>query len=164
MTLHNSLWTSHCLVNTSLIKVLKVLQVFLTKRINNISSPNRYLIWVLFYSQMILVQLIKWWFFTDKRQNMELLITISWFNYYFKVHSLILISLSAAIICTTGRTQDDFDVQGTGDRLVLQDGSDLTTMPETEEDAGETVWTKGKCLPTMGRFVLLRSISYNFEI
>ena len=65
--------------------------------------------------------------------------------------------LLVAIICTTGRTQDDFDAQGTGDRLVLQDGSDLTTMPATEGDAGDTVWTNGQCFFTMGQFVFSSS-------
>ncbi len=55
------------------------------------------------------------------------------------------------IICTTGRSQEDFDRDGTGDRLVLQNGRDeLTDMPLAQDDVGSTVWTLGKCFPSMG--------------
>ena len=56
----------------------------------------------------------------------------------------------AAIICTTGRTQEDFDEQGTGDRVVLQNGDALTTIPPTESDVADTDWTNGQCFFSMG--------------
>jgi len=58
------------------------------------------------------------------------------------------------IICTTGRTADQFNSQGTGDRLVIQNGTNALTsginIPLTVAEVSSTQWTKGKCFWTMG--------------
>jgi len=60
------------------------------------------------------------------------------------------------IICTTGRSAADYAAQGTGDRLVIQNGTDATnaasslTIPMTEDGVSTTSWTKGYCFWTMG--------------
>lgn len=56
------------------------------------------------------------------------------------------------LICTTGRTQDDFDNDGTGDRLVFQAGEgNYLAAPLTEQEAidGDT-WYKHWCFVNMG--------------
>ena len=65
------------------------------------------------------------------------------------------------VICTTGRSQADYDREGTGDRLVLQFGSDLMTIPATEREANTTMWSYGKCFGGMGKeqcFILINYI------
>jgi charged multivesicular body protein 7 len=58
------------------------------------------------------------------------------------------------IICTTGRTADQYVSQGTGDRLVIQNGTNALTdgfvVPLVQTDADSTKWTKGHCFWTMG--------------
>merc|ERR1712150_420440 len=39
---------------------------------------------------------------------------------------------------------------GTGDRIVIQNGAELLTLPYFESDIGSTDWTRGKCFPDMG--------------
>jgi hypothetical protein len=61
-----------------------------------------------------------------------------------------------SIICTTGRTLKQYQSQGTGDRLVIQNGTDtsvaanLLTIPPTQTEIDQSLWTKGKCFWTMG--------------
>ena len=43
------------------------------------------------------------------------------------------------LICGSGRTQDQFDTQGTGDRLLFQTGPTLTVAPMTAEEAKKEV-------------------------
>jgi hypothetical protein len=56
-------------------------------------------------------------------------------------------------ICT-GRSSSDFNNQGTGTGLWLQNGTNPETMsiniPRKEGDIGTTRWTKGKCTWAMG--------------
>jgi len=59
-----------------------------------------------------------------------------------------------AIVCT-GRTPNQYQQQGTGDRLLLQIGQTATTanmlnIPMQESDIGTTSWTLGHCFVTMG--------------
>ena len=79
-------------------------------------------------------------------------------SFQFFTHSIVSIFThsiwDAATICTTGGTKETFETQGTGDRLVLQ-VNDTLEMPAEETNLTKTVWTKGKCLPTMGKLVLL---------
>jgi charged multivesicular body protein 7 len=59
-----------------------------------------------------------------------------------------------SIICTTGRTSDQYASQGTGDRLVIQNGTDAIKnqlpVPLTQDGADASTWTKGHCFWTMG--------------
>ncbi|KAL3864991.1 hypothetical protein ACJMK2_006630 [Sinanodonta woodiana] len=58
-----------------------------------------------------------------------------------------------ATICTTGRSQSDFNTHGTGEHLYIQNGThpnDVITVPTREADVASTRWTKGKCFPSMG--------------
>jgi charged multivesicular body protein 7 len=60
------------------------------------------------------------------------------------------------IICATGRTQAQFDQEGTGTDLKLQVGAnpekDLTVIPHKESDIKtSSLWGNGKCLPSMGQ-------------
>jgi charged multivesicular body protein 7 len=58
-----------------------------------------------------------------------------------------------AIICKGGRTPDQYQQQGTGDRLLLQIGQtmkDMLVIPMQESDIGTTSWTLGHCFITMG--------------
>jgi len=59
-----------------------------------------------------------------------------------------------SIICTKGRTPDEFASQGTGTNLYLQttDNPEASTIqPHQQKDIGSTKWTEGKCFPTMGK-------------
>jgi charged multivesicular body protein 7 len=57
-------------------------------------------------------------------------------------------------ICTTGRTKDDLEKQGTGTGLWLQHGpnslTDCVNIPLKEDDIKKTKWGNGKCFKTMG--------------
>jgi charged multivesicular body protein 7 len=57
-------------------------------------------------------------------------------------------------ICTTGRTNDDFNNQGTGNALYFQNGTNPITnsipIPLAVGDMGATQWTEGKCFWSMG--------------
>ncbi|GFO13113.1 hypothetical protein PoB_003961800 [Plakobranchus ocellatus] len=56
-------------------------------------------------------------------------------------------------ICTVGRVQTEFDLEGTGDNLWLQTGmypSNVTLIPKQQSQIG-TPWVEGKCFPTMGK-------------
>jgi len=59
-----------------------------------------------------------------------------------------------SIICTTGRTADQFAQSGTGDRLMIQNGSNPLTdswrVPTIQTEMDKTLWHRGKCLWTMG--------------
>jgi len=59
-----------------------------------------------------------------------------------------------SIICTTGRTAAQFALQGTGDRLVIMNGTwpdnAMANIPMSETLAEGSIWTKGKCFWTMG--------------
>ncbi|XP_045207827.2 uncharacterized protein LOC123559791 [Mercenaria mercenaria] len=58
-----------------------------------------------------------------------------------------------AKICE-GRTAMEFALEGTGTELLLQSGpnpiSDYVTIPYTQEDVNNTMWTEGQCFQTMG--------------
>lgn len=58
------------------------------------------------------------------------------------------------LICTSGRTKEQLEKEGTGTGLWLQTGSDpledLMSIPLTEEAAKQTAWKLGKCFYTMG--------------
>ncbi|KAK3599387.1 hypothetical protein CHS0354_036398 [Potamilus streckersoni] len=58
-----------------------------------------------------------------------------------------------ATICTSGRSQSDFNTHGTGEHLYIQNGThptDVITVPTHETEVAATRWTKGKCFPSMG--------------
>ncbi len=53
-------------------------------------------------------------------------------------------------ICSEGRSESAYEKQGTGDRIVLQNGEELLTLPDTADEAAENTWNKGKCMDGMG--------------
>jgi len=56
-------------------------------------------------------------------------------------------------ICSTGRSQTQWDRDGTGDGLYIQNGTIPTQsmkIPATESEMTNTRWTKGKCFYSMG--------------
>ncbi|KAK7110152.1 uncharacterized protein [Littorina saxatilis] len=57
-------------------------------------------------------------------------------------------------ICKYGRTEDEFNIYGTGTGLYIQNGSDPLTqsirIPSTQSEISETKWTKGWCFLFMG--------------
>ncbi|KAL5022531.1 hypothetical protein ScPMuIL_001686 [Solemya velum] len=59
-----------------------------------------------------------------------------------------------SIICTTGRTQQEFNSDGTGTNLYIQTGTnpetDYMIIPRDEKDLDGTLWNKGGCFPVMG--------------
>ncbi|XP_013401824.1 uncharacterized protein LOC106167568 [Lingula anatina] len=59
-----------------------------------------------------------------------------------------------ATICSTGRTEAEFNQQGTGTGLYIQTGpnpaSDYITIPLKESEVQGTKWTLGKCFYGMG--------------
>ena len=60
-----------------------------------------------------------------------------------------------SVICGSGRSQAEFDVEGTGNRLLFQNGpssSDVITAPMTLEDAdADGFWFQHYCFLNMGR-------------
>jgi len=59
-----------------------------------------------------------------------------------------------SIICTKGRTDDEFASQGTGTNLYLQKTAkpeDSTLIPHQETGMAGTKWTEGKCFVSMGK-------------
>jgi hypothetical protein len=58
------------------------------------------------------------------------------------------------IICNGGRNASEFDTQGTGTGLWIQNGPNpvahTITIPQTVADADASKWTKGACFFTMG--------------
>ncbi|XP_078587700.1 uncharacterized protein LOC144868873 [Branchiostoma floridae x Branchiostoma japonicum] len=59
-----------------------------------------------------------------------------------------------AIVCTTGRTEEEFDQHGTGTDLYIQNGTTPAMhikIPKSESGLTDTAWTKGGCFYTMGR-------------
>lgn len=74
------------------------------------------------------------------------ILQILFYNFDMQIH--------LGIICNGGRSQADFNRQGTGDRLVLKSGSQLITIPMRQSDIGSTMWTEGKCFVSMGRYNL----------
>ena len=70
-----------------------------------------------------------------------------------------------AKICSTGRTQQEFEDEGTGTGLIVQTGqtpSDLMIIPRDEEQLQEdTLYEQGHCVSTMGKgsfLILLRTL------
>ena len=62
-----------------------------------------------------------------------------------------------AKICSTGRTQQEFEDEGTGTGLIVQTGqtpSSLLTIPREAEQATEnTPYEQGLCVTGMGGFL-----------
>ncbi|KAG8193806.1 hypothetical protein JTE90_029540 [Oedothorax gibbosus] len=58
------------------------------------------------------------------------------------------------IICNGGRTKEQYEEQGIGTELHLQNGSDpirnSVEVPLYEKDLEDTHWVKGRCFRTMG--------------
>jgi hypothetical protein len=56
-------------------------------------------------------------------------------------------------ICTTGRTAEQFALEGTGSNLYIQNSTvpELSTVvPSRIEGTATTLWTRAKCFPVMG--------------
>ena len=56
-------------------------------------------------------------------------------------------------ICTVGRTQEEFEVEGTGTDLWLQTGttpSEVTLIPKEQKNLNGTKWVENKCVYSMG--------------
>jgi len=67
-----------------------------------------------------------------------------------------------AIICSGGRTAEEFEIQGVGDRLAIQVGETaemVYTIPMTESEVDTEMWFVHKCLAGMGRHI----IGYNYQ-
>ena len=64
--------------------------------------------------------------------------------------------IPTAKICSTGRTQQEFEDEGTGTELIIQTGqtpSSLLTIPREAEQATEnTPYEQGLCVTGMGGF------------
>ena len=64
-----------------------------------------------------------------------------------------------AKICSTGRTQQEFEDEGTGTGLIVQTGqtpSDLMIIPRDEEQLQEgNLYEQGYCVSTMGKGLFL---------
>ncbi|KAL8606084.1 hypothetical protein ACOMHN_044420 [Nucella lapillus] len=62
--------------------------------------------------------------------------------------------LDPAHICTVGRSASQYSVEGTGNALYIQNGSDPVTqsirVPSTQSAVSGTGWTLGHCFPAMG--------------
>nr|AGI41318.1 hypothetical protein [Cerebratulus lacteus] len=58
-------------------------------------------------------------------------------------------------ICSVGRSQSQYDSEGTGSNLYLQQGpnpvTDSVLVPRLEAEIGNTNWVKGNCFYTMGQ-------------
>lgn len=57
-------------------------------------------------------------------------------------------------ICTTGRSASQFQIEGTGTNLYIQNGSlpgGVILIPKNEDDIKGTKWTEGECFYTMGK-------------
>ena len=70
-----------------------------------------------------------------------------------------------AKICSTGRTQQEFEDEGTGTGLIVQTGqtpSSLMIIPRDEEQLQEdNLYEQGYCVSTMGKglfLILLRTL------
>ncbi|XP_012944545.1 uncharacterized protein LOC101851613 [Aplysia californica] len=62
--------------------------------------------------------------------------------------------VNPSIICTKGRTKEEFSSQGTGSNLYLQRTEDpeaSTLIPRQETGIAATKWTEGQCFASMGR-------------
>lgn len=63
------------------------------------------------------------------------------------------VNLVADTLCD-GRTIEQFDNEGTGVGLWIQNGTDpvedSVRMPETQDEANRSAWTEGSCFITMG--------------
>jgi len=55
------------------------------------------------------------------------------------------------VICSTGRTQSDFDVEGTGNTLLFLKEQDLIAVPLDVDSTDGSGWYKHFCLFNMGR-------------
>merc|ERR1711976_8099 len=67
-----------------------------------------------------------------------------------------------AIICAGGRSEEEFNSQGLGDRLLIQTGSteDLVTIPLTQDEADNTAdWFNHFCFLGMGEHYM----QFNYE-
>jgi len=71
-----------------------------------------------------------------------------------KVYTLTAYFVDPGSICWSGRTQDEFERQGTGTALYFQNGTNpiknSIAVPIYQKDLGRTRWTKGKCFATIG--------------
>lgn len=60
-----------------------------------------------------------------------------------------------SIICSTGRSASDFESQGTGTNLYIQNGTNAEKnsmmIPHKQTGMAGTMWTEGKCFYTMGK-------------
>jgi len=68
------------------------------------------------------------------------------------------------IICTTGRTDDDLLINGTGTGLWVQDGStsaDAVEVPNLRSDAIAQNWTENNCFVGMGSHNFYRVEEYD---
>lgn len=64
--------------------------------------------------------------------------------------------LHADSICNHGRTSGQFQTQGTGTDLYIQNGTDpmaSVRIPHQESAIGSTAWVKGHCFPAMGIYI-----------
>jgi len=63
--------------------------------------------------------------------------------------------IDPSVICTTGRSKAEFDRDGTGTNLYIQNGTvaekDSILVPFQEQNIQNTKWTKGKCFVSMGQ-------------
>ena len=73
--------------------------------------------------------------------------------------------ISTAKICSTGRSEQEFEDEGTGTGLIVQTGqtpSDLMIIPRDEEQLQEdNLYEQGHCVSTMGKgsfLILLRTL------
>ena len=64
----------------------------------------------------------------------------------------------SGIICSRGRTAEEFEKQGTGTGLYLQMGtpSEVDHIPMAETDLAQTSWTEGACFYVMGECLVTR--------
>ena len=56
-----------------------------------------------------------------------------------------------ATVCSTGRTQAQFNSEGTGTKLLIQNGNTMQEIPRQVAGLSGTQWTKGRCFWTMGQ-------------
>uniref|UniRef100_T1IYE1 Uncharacterized protein n=1 Tax=Strigamia maritima TaxID=126957 RepID=T1IYE1_STRMM len=54
------------------------------------------------------------------------------------------------IICSVGRTKEEFKHEAAGTNLYLKNGTHNILIPKHESDLANTNWTLGACFPSMG--------------
>lgn len=71
-----------------------------------------------------------------------------------KVYTLTAYLVDPGSICWSGRTKDEFDIQGTGTGLFFQNGTnpikDSIHIPMYQKELSHTRWVRGKCFATIG--------------